>query len=112
MQFNKPYIENLVSAGPACNRLCMSPKFSKNIMKTHTKSKYHNHKPPSAPLVRRVYKQLKSERAVAHALIKQGFKTSRSSINGYWEARMQRFNLHVLEVRETVKRSVTAPIVG
>jgi hypothetical protein len=31
---------------------------------------------------------------------------------GYWGARMQGFNLHVLEVRETVKRSVTAPIVG
>lgn len=50
-------------------------------MKTLKKGKHQRSKPPSASLVRRVYKQHKSERATAHTLIKQGFKTSRSTIN-------------------------------
>jgi hypothetical protein len=51
-------------------------------MKTLIKHKCQVQKPPSASLVRRVYKQRKSERATAQALLKQGFKTSRSAING------------------------------
>ena len=61
-------------------------------MKTLIKHKCQVQKPPSASLVRRVYKQQKSERATAQALLKQGFKTSRSAINrvlGSKEARVE-----------------------
>lgn len=50
-------------------------------MKTLNKRKHVAPKLPSAPLIRRLYSQLQSERAVAHALTTQGFKTSRSAIN-------------------------------
>lgn len=50
-------------------------------MKTLIKRKRLTRKPPAAPLVCRLYKQHKSERATAQALIQQGFKTSRSAIN-------------------------------
>jgi len=50
-------------------------------MKTQPKHTNKTPKPPPASLVRRVYKQQKSERAAARALKRQGFKVSRSSIN-------------------------------
>lgn len=61
-------------------------------MKTLPKHTNKTPKPPPASLVRRVYKQQKSERAAARALKLQGFQISRSSINRMLKGDASRHN--------------------